>query len=264
LPRLLVEVLPRRPGPSANQRPFGLVALYNIQILFGPELPGWHSPGLLDEVLVSGPGRCANRMLPGRVSLYNFQVLFKLELYGLTFAKAPGRSASEAAGPKCKPGASRTDSNLQQSFSTRFGTLRNPPDRHSPGLLIEVLPSRPGRSANQRTPGQVALYNFHVLFGPELPGFAFARAPGRSARQYYCLEVFGPVESRNTNSSGAQQNPPSHTYLVSFLHQSCSLRDLFNVSGFQRVLDIATVSKCPGLFEPQCIYIYKDREGGEV
>ena len=160
MPRLLVEVLPRRPGPSANQRPFGLVALYNIQILFGPELPGWHSPGLLDEVLVSGPGRCANRMLPGRVSLYNFQVLFKLELYGLTFAKAPGRSASEAAGPKCKPGASRTDSNLQQSFSTRFGTLRNPPDRHSPGLLIEVLPSRPGRSVNQGTPGQVALCNF--------------------------------------------------------------------------------------------------------
>ena len=113
LPRLLVEVLSGRPGRRANQRPLGPVTLYNFQILFGPELPGWHSPGLLDEVLLSGPGRCANRRLPGRVSLYNFQVLFKLELSGLTFAEAPGRSASEAARPKCKPRASRTDSNLQ-------------------------------------------------------------------------------------------------------------------------------------------------------
>jgi len=63
-----------------------------------------------------------------------------------------------------------------------------PPDRHSHVLLIDVLSGRPGRSANQRPLGQVALYNFQVSFGPELSGSTFARAHGRNA-----FESIGPM-----------------------------------------------------------------------
>ena len=66
----------------------------------------------MDEVLFSRPGSTATRKPPGQVPLYNFQMLFGLQLSGLAFAKAPGRSASEAAGPKCKPEAFRTGSTL--------------------------------------------------------------------------------------------------------------------------------------------------------
>ena len=66
----------------------------------------------MDEVLLSRPGSTANRRPPGQVPLYNFQVLFGLQLSGLAFAKAPGRSAFGAAGPKCKPEASWTGNTL--------------------------------------------------------------------------------------------------------------------------------------------------------
>ena len=152
----------------------------------------------MGEVLLSRPGRCANRRPPGKVCLYSFQILLEQELSGLALALSPGRNASEEAGAKCKPESSRTGSTLQLPDAVQTGTLQNSPDRHSPEPLIEVLSNRPAEVRIRHPPGQVALYNLQVPFGPELSGLALARSHGRSA-----FEPTGPVCESEASRAGA-------------------------------------------------------------
>ena len=127
--------------------PLGILTGFHRALLYGD----------LFEVAPGRPGPSANQRLPGHIAICTFSCMHR-----------PGEVAQGTCSKWLRVGRAQVQTkgcpNMWYSMNVQAWVVRR---GVAHGGLFEVLPGRPGPSANQRLPEHIAIYKCLAMYRPE-------------------------------------------------------------------------------------------------